>query len=93
MPKRVFWPLTLVIMGLIFLASATGLLPRQLIAFWPVVMIVVGLGGLLTADQEEWEPITFGESKFGTSDEDSKARPKSEKKPSKKTSTDSKKKS
>ena len=31
MPKKVFWPVTLVIMGLIFMASNMGYLPK---AFW-----------------------------------------------------------
>jgi len=55
MPKRVFWPLALVIMGLIFLASNVGLLPRRFWDLWPLVLIVVGLGGLVTSDKEEWD--------------------------------------
>ncbi len=55
MPKRVFWPLSMLIMGLIFLASASGLLPESLLSFWPVLMIIAGLGGLLTADKEDWD--------------------------------------
>lgn len=54
MPKRVFWPATLIIMGLIFLASNLGMLPREFWNFWPIILIVVGLGGLLTSDREEW---------------------------------------
>lgn len=54
MPKKVFWPVTLVIMGLIFLASNMGYLPAQFWNLWPVILIVVGLGGLLTSDREEW---------------------------------------
>lgn len=54
MPKRVFWPATLVIMGLIFLASNMGMLPSMFWNFWPLILIVVGLGGLLTSDREEW---------------------------------------
>lgn len=54
MPKRVFWPVTLVIMGLIFLAANMGMLPSSLWNLWPVVLIVVGLGGLVTSDREEW---------------------------------------
>lgn len=54
MPKRVFWPLTLIIMGLIFLASNLQLLPSSFWNLWPLILIVVGLGGLLTSDREEW---------------------------------------
>jgi hypothetical protein len=55
MPKRVFWPATLVVMGLVFLASNLGLLPREFWNLWPVILIIVGLGGLLTSDKEEWD--------------------------------------
>ena len=54
MPKNVFWPATLVIMGFIFLASNIGMLPREFWNFWPLILIIVGLGGLLTSDREEW---------------------------------------
>jgi hypothetical protein len=54
MPKRVFWPLTMVIMGLIFLASNLGMLPREFWNLWPLILIIVGLGGLLTSDRDEW---------------------------------------
>lgn len=54
MPKSVFWPATLVVMGLIFLASNMGMLPATFWNFWPLILIIVGLGGLLTADREEW---------------------------------------
>ena len=54
MPKRVFWPATLVVMGLIFLASNLGMLPAMFWNFWPLILIVVGLGGLLTSDSDVW---------------------------------------
>lgn len=54
MPKRVFWPVALIVMGLVFLASNVGLLPRAFWDLWPLILIVVGLGGLLTSDREEW---------------------------------------
>ncbi len=54
MPKRVFWPVAMITMGLIFLASNIGLLPREFWNLWPVILIVVGLGGLLTSDRTEW---------------------------------------
>lgn len=54
MPKRVFWPAVLVVMGLIYLASNMGYLPSEFWNLWPVMLIVVGLGGLLISDREEW---------------------------------------
>ena len=54
MPKKVFWPITLVIMGLIFMASNMGYLPRAFWNLWPLILVVVGLGGLVTSDRDEW---------------------------------------
>jgi len=54
MSKQVFWPLTLVIMGVVFIASNLGLLPRDFWNLWPLILVIVGLGGLLTADRTEW---------------------------------------
>lgn len=54
MPKRIFWPAALVIMGLIFMATSMGYLPARFWNLWPVILVVVGLGGLLTSDREEW---------------------------------------
>lgn len=54
MPKRVFWPASLVTMGLIFLASNLGFLPREFWNLWPLLLIIVGLGGLLLSDRDEW---------------------------------------
>lgn len=68
MPKNVFWPLALVIMGLIFLASNLGMLPRDFWNLWPIMLIVVGLGGLLTSDREEWliDPLKISKAKKKT---------------------------
>jgi len=54
MPKKIFWPVSLVIMGLVFLASNMGYLPARFWNLWPIILIVVGLGGLLTSDRDEW---------------------------------------
>jgi hypothetical protein len=54
MPKQVFWPLAIVVLGLIFLASSMDLLPRDFWYLWPLIAIIVGLGGLLTSDRTEW---------------------------------------
>jgi len=54
MPKRVFWPITLIILGLILIASNRGLLPMMFWNLWPLLLVIVGLGGLLISDKEEW---------------------------------------
>lgn len=54
MPKNVFWPAALAIMGFILLSSNLGMLPRDFWNLWPIILIVVGLGGLITADNDEW---------------------------------------
>ena len=54
MPKKIFWPVTLVVMGLIFMASNMGYLPQAFWNLWPLILVIVGLGGLITADREEW---------------------------------------
>ncbi len=54
MPKRAFWPLAMIVMGIIILAANLGLLPVMLWSLWPLILIVVGLGGLLVGDRDEW---------------------------------------
>jgi hypothetical protein len=54
MPKKVFWPVTLVVMGLIFMASNMGYLPKAFWNLWPLILVIVGLGGLITSDRDEW---------------------------------------
>ena len=54
MPKKIFWPATLAVMGFILLSSNLGLLPATFWNLWPIILIVVGLGGLITADKEAW---------------------------------------
>lgn len=63
MPKKVFWPATLVVMGLVILAAILDLLPSEFMNFWPLMLIIVGLGGLLTADRDEWIVDTSKTSK------------------------------
>lgn len=55
MPKRMFWPVAMLVIGAILIATKLGLLPAQLWNLWPIVLIVVGLGGLLISDTEEWD--------------------------------------
>ncbi len=54
MPKKVFWPASLVVMGFVLLASNLGLLPVDFWNLWPIILIVVGLGGLITSDEDQW---------------------------------------
>lgn len=55
MPKRLFWPVAMIVMGLIFLASNMRMLPSQFWNLWPLILVVVGLGGLVISDKEEWD--------------------------------------
>ncbi|HQM15967.1 MAG TPA: DUF5668 domain-containing protein [Candidatus Woesebacteria bacterium] len=54
MPKKVFWPAALAIMGFILLSSNLGIMPHAFWNLWPIILIVVGLGGLITADRDGW---------------------------------------
>jgi hypothetical protein len=54
MPKKFFWPIALVVMGGVIFLSQTDMIPQEIANLWPVVLIIVGLGGLLTADRDEW---------------------------------------
>jgi hypothetical protein len=54
MPKRVFWPVALLVMGLVFLAQNMGYFPAAFWNLWPLMLIVVGLGGLITSDTDRW---------------------------------------
>ena len=54
MKKAYFWPVAMIAMGLVVLAQNLGMLPLVFMNFWPLILIVVGLGGLLTADRDEW---------------------------------------
>lgn len=55
MPKRVFWPASMIVLGAILIATRMNLLPAQLWNLWPIILIVVGLGGLLVSDKEDWD--------------------------------------
>ncbi len=54
MPKNVFWPAALTVMGFILLADNVGFLPSIFSFLWPLIIVIVGLGGIITADREEW---------------------------------------
>ena len=54
MPKKVFWPAALVVMGVVTLSQNMGLFPDMFWNLWPVILIVVGLGGLITSDNDDW---------------------------------------
>ncbi|MBP9819818.1 hypothetical protein KBC79_03695 [Candidatus Woesebacteria bacterium] len=54
MSKQYFWPLAMIILGIIMTLTMLGFLPMYLLWFWPVVMLLVGLGALLVADRDDW---------------------------------------
>lgn len=54
MPKQYFWPSTLILFGAIISGTLLGLVPMDLIIVWPILMLIIGLGGLVTADRDEW---------------------------------------
>ena len=81
MPKKVFWPVAMVVLGLVFLASNLGMLPRAFWNLWPLILIIVGLGGLLTSDRDEWMTV---EKKSGSTQAAAPARKIGSKKPTKK---------
>lgn len=54
MPKKVFWPLSLIVMGALFLSANLGIVPPEFWNLWPLLLIIVGLGGWLTSDRDEW---------------------------------------
>lgn len=54
MSKQVFWPIALIIMGVLLLSSKLGVVPQDFWNLWPLLLIIVGLGGLLTSDRTEW---------------------------------------
>jgi len=92
MPKKVFWPASLVVMGLIFLASNMGYLPSMFWNLWPIILIVVGLGGLLVSDRDEWMVDLDTKKKPAKKKTKKKVAKKTTKKPAKKTKSKSKKK-
>lgn len=65
MPKRVFWPAALIILGIVLLTANLGFMPQEFWNLWPLLFIIVGLGGLLTSDREEWmyEPKSASRTK------------------------------
>lgn len=95
MPKKVFWPAALVVMGLVFLAANMGMLPSSLWNLWPIILIVVGLGGLITADRDEWmvdpDSVTKKTRKSSSTAKAKKKSSSSSKKTTKKTSRKKKK--
>lgn len=95
MPKRVFWPLTLLVMGVIIFSTYLGILPSQLTPFWPLVLITVALGGLFLSDREDWvldEPVTTEKKKRTAKKPAQKAAKKTAKKTTKKSTNKSTKK-
>lgn len=58
MSKQYFWPLAMIILGVIMALTMLGFLPMYLLWFWPVVMLLAGLGALLVADRDDWMSTT-----------------------------------
>lgn len=54
MPKNVFWPAAITVMGFTILADRAGLLPQAFSFLWPLILVIVGLGGIITSDRKEW---------------------------------------
>ncbi|HCR93164.1 MAG TPA: hypothetical protein DIU47_04410 [Candidatus Pacebacteria bacterium] len=44
--STLFWPLTLIFVGVLVMMVNIGVLPAGLWKFWPVVLVVIGLVGL-----------------------------------------------
>ncbi len=53
MQKSLFWPASLLLMGVVILISVFNIVPKGFIFIWSLIMIVTGLVGVLTADQPD----------------------------------------
>ncbi len=49
-----FWPIALIVMGIVMLATNLGFMPKSLWNFWSVVTIIIGLSGLVLTDKKDW---------------------------------------
>ena len=63
MPKKVFWPAAMLVMGIIFFGTNTGVFASEFANLWAIVLIIAGLGGLLVSDREEWLANTISPAK------------------------------
>src|SRR5512139_2008739 len=62
--RSLFWPLTLIILGLVFLAYNLGMLSNDLwstlINLWPLLLVLIGLDGLLGRGGIVWPSLMIG---------------------------------
>ncbi len=82
MPKKVFWPAAMLVMGIIFFGTNTGVFASEFANLWAIVLIIAGLGGLLLSDREGWLVNPVKPTKKATAKPTKKA-----KKPAKKKTT------
>lgn len=54
MPKRVFWPMAMLVMGGIFFFTEANIFPRYFSNLWAIVLVVAGLGGIFLSDRDDW---------------------------------------
>ena len=62
--RSLFWPLTLIILGLVFLTYNLGMLSNDLwttlINLWPLLLVLIGLDGLLGRGGIVWPSLMIG---------------------------------
>jgi LiaI-LiaF-like transmembrane region len=62
--RSLFWPLTLIILGLVFLTYNLGMLSSDLwstlINLWPLLLVLIGLDGLLNRGGIVWPSLLIG---------------------------------
>lgn len=62
--RSLFWPLTLIILGLVFLTYNLGMLSNDLwttlINLWPLLLVLIGLDGLLNRGGIVWPSLMIG---------------------------------
>ncbi|OGO35232.1 MAG: hypothetical protein A2W35_11045 [Chloroflexi bacterium RBG_16_57_11] len=62
--RSLFWPLTLIILGLVFLTYNLGMLSNDLwstlINLWPLLLVFIGLDGLLNRGGIVWPSLMIG---------------------------------
>lgn len=44
--KRIFIAVSLIFLGVMFLARNLGLIPDELAMYWPIILVILGLWGL-----------------------------------------------
>ncbi len=44
--KKIFIAVSLIFLGVMFLAYNLGLIPDELVTYWPIILVILGLWGL-----------------------------------------------